>query len=624
MAQRLPDCDAAVDLSVPLTDVERSELVRGIFEQGPGAIDKFVRERSAGDGSVARAVERFRALLEEQSRRMREKADSERTARMDEERRRNEPRERAITEEEREAEERRLQLRDKLGEILEAGLLADPLIKSVVEAELPAPAPKSAWARLIARLRALFAAIGAALRRAWHRFMVRLGLRKAAVEKNGRAAGAPFLISLPHIGDLAGLEAKFEGALLTSPDLQKGIEARITPEAGRLARLKLSLARRFSPGSYARSAKEAFRRQLDKLLSRRKKEAEQEQEELEKRIQALKNMRAGLDGSLRDRERQMLSERDRLLSEMGRRIQAEPEQMAKRKIEEDLARSGLISLDPATGRIEITARLVDRFAEIALSAELRNLPSKYTFALGRTAVLQGTYERDRMKTVDEVSRMDIVESLVTARLAHPQHRALEDDDVRVNRELSGCSLHVVLVFDKSSSMEENHRIDAAKKAVLALFKAVKRRDRRNTVDLVGFDTEVRPMDLVQVWESKPGGFTNTGAALRTARELLKRSRSDQNLVYLITDGFPEAYTEQDGRSIAGDNDRSLASAVAEAGELGRVRGLRLVHILLEPKERIFVDAAEKIVGAAHGKLITTDPNRLAAEMLVDYSAVQAA
>jgi hypothetical protein len=34
---------------------------------------------------------------------------------------------------------------------------------------------------------------------------------------------------------------------------------------------------------------------------------------------------------------------------------------------------------------------------------------------------------------------------------------------------------------------------------------------------------------------------------------------------------------------------------------------------------LFVDAAQKIAGAAHGKLITTDPNRLAADMLMDYT-----
>ena len=615
MAKGLPDCEAVADLSVPLTDVERSELVRNIFEHGPDAIDRFVKEHSSDDSAIGRAVERFRALLEEQARRVRERADSERNAWLDRERRAIEPEERALTEEEAAAEERQRRLREKLGEILEEGLMADPMVRMVVDAPAPAETKKGVWTRI----RAAFSALGAALRRFWNWLLMKLGLRKPVPEKKRKPGGTALLVDLPHIGDIGGLEAKFEGVLLTSPDLRKGFEAKLAPQMGRMERLKLSLARHLSPRSYGRMAREAFKRQLDKLLSRRKKQAEDEGKELERRIAELRRRRSSLADSLKEKEKGMLSERDRLLAEMGKRVQTEPAQMAKKKIQEDLARSGLISLDPATGRIEITARLVDRFAEIALSAELRNLPSKYTFALGRTAVLQGTYERDRMKTVDEVSRMDIVESMLTSRLAHPGHHAMDDEDVRVNRELSGCSLHVVLVFDKSSSMEENNRILAAKKAVLALYKAIKRRDRRNTVDLVGFDTDVRPMDLVSVWESKPGGFTNTGAALRAAREILERSRADQNIVYLITDGYPEAYTEKDGRSIAGDNERSLASAVAEAGELRRVRNVRLVHILLEPKERIFVDAAEKIVGAAHGKLITTDPARLAAEMLTDYA-----
>lgn len=615
MSKGLPDCDAVADLSVPLTDVERSELVKNIFEHGPDAIDRFVQEHSSDVSAIGRAVERFRALLEEQARRVRERADSERNAWLDRERRAVEPEERALTEEEAAAEERQRRLREKLGEILEEGLMADPMVRMVVDAPAPAETKKGVWTRI----RAAFAAIGAAIGRFWNWLLMKLGLRKSVPEKKRKPGGTALLLDLPHIGDLGGLEAKFEGVLLTSPDLRKGFEAKLAPQMGRMERLKLSLARHLSPRSYGRMAREAFKRELDKLLSRRKKQAEDEGKELDRRIEELRRRRSSLADSLKEKEKGMLSERDRLLAEMGKRVQTEPAQMAKKKIQEDLARSGLISLDPATGRIEITARLVDRFAEIALSAELRNLPSKYTFALGRTAVLQGTYERDRMKTVDEVSRMDIVESMLTSRLAHPGHHAMDDEDVRVNRELSGCSLHVVLVFDKSSSMEENNRILAAKKAVLALYKAIKRRDRRNTVDLVGFDTDVRPMDLVSVWESKPGGFTNTGAALRAAREILERSRADQNIVYLITDGYPEAYTEKDGRSIAGDNERSLASAVAEAGELRRVRNVRLVHILLEPKERIFVDAAEKIVGAAHGKLITTDPARLAAEMLTDYA-----
>jgi Mg-chelatase subunit ChlD len=489
-------------------------------------------------------------------------------------------------------------------------------VKLVASAQ-PAPEePAGRWALAWRRIKAFFAAIARAFRRFWHWL-----LRKA-----GRGRGLPttrpqkgaLLIELPGIaGTLSGLDARFEGALLTSPELRKGMEARIREEAGPWRRLRFNIARRLGSRSYGRLAREAFKKQLLKLVSRRRREAEEERDGLDRRLEELRERRSSLERGLRAAERELESEKDRLLRDMGKRLELDPAKRVRENLEENLSRSGLISRDDA-GNIRITARLIDRFAEIVLAGEIRNLPSRYAFALGRTPVNQGTFERDRLKIFDEVSRMDLIESLMMARLTHPSSRHLTEDDIRVNRELSGSTLHVVLVFDKSSSMAENNRILAAKKAVLALYKAVKRKDRRNIVDLVGFDTEVRPMDLVQVWESMPAGFTNTASALRVAHELVQKSNADLKIIYLITDGFPEAYTEN-GRNIAGDNEKSLALAIDEARELCRVRNVRLVHILLEPKERLFVDAAEKIVDAARGKLITTDPNRLAADMLMDYS-----
>ena len=617
MAEELPDCDAAADLSVALTDVERAELVQRLFEEGPGALERFVREKQAEKGSsIASAVERFRALLERQSRHVRERLDEERSRRMAEERARADERSRQLSDEEKRARERQRALRDELGSILAEGLLAEPMVQ-LVSAAKPAPAePEGRLARLWKAVRAFFASIAAAFGRFWRWLKLKLGFGRE--EATPMRAKGGILIELPSLeGTLSGLDARFEGAFLTSPDLKKGIEARIQKEAGPWQRLRFRLARRFSQRSYMRQAKEAFRRQLDRLLALRKRAADKERDELDKRMTELRRQRDGLEQGLRAKEAELESERDRLLKDMGRRASVEPEKKVLEKVEEDLGRSGLIRRD-AAGNIQITARLIDRFAEIALAGELRNLPSKYGFALGRTPVQQGTFERDHLRTVDEVSRLDLVESLLSARLSHPQSRHLTEDDVRVNREIAGSTLHVVLIFDKSSSMAENRRIQAAKKAVLALYKAVKRRDRRNVVDLVGFDTEVRPMDLVSVWESKPAGFTNTGEALKVARDLVAKSSSDLKIIYLITDGFPEAYTES-GRGVAGDNSRSLAYALEGAADLCRLRNVRLVHILLEPREKMFVDAAQLIVGAAHGKLITTDPNRLAAEMLIDYS-----
>jgi Mg-chelatase subunit ChlD len=612
MTRTLPDCDALPPPDVELSASERSDLVKRLAEEGPRAIDDFVKEQSRTESSIARAVERFRALLEQQAKQVKEQADREYSNRLLEARRKADDAERQLSKEELEALERKRQLEDKLGEVLQNALLNDPLVKLVAEAPAGPELQFGLWTRIRRRIRAFFAAVAEALSRFW------AWLTGKKPERRRLPEGTSLLISIPGLeGTLSGLDARFDNALMTSPELKKGFEAKVMPEAGFFSKLRfrLSSALGMKPTGAAR---EAFHKRLMKLLSRRKKEADNETSELEKRIAELKRQRGALGSSLSARERDLSSEKEKLLTEMGKRQSTEPEKLVRDRVERDLARSGLISKD-AKGNLQITARLVDRFADIVLSGEIRNLPSRYKAALGRTVVHRGTYERDRMKTIDEISRMDIVESLVAARLAHPSKKKLQEDDIRVNREQSGTSLHVVLAFDKSSSMDENKRIQAAKKAVLALFKAVKRRDPRNTVDLVGFDTSVRPMDLVQVWESKPGGFTNTGAAIKVASELLDRGHSDQKLIYLITDGFPEAYTEN-GKDIAGDNERSLAYALTQAKGLRRFPDLRLVHILLEPKERIFVDAAQKLVDAARGKLITTDPGKLASDMLVDYSA----
>jgi uncharacterized protein with von Willebrand factor type A (vWA) domain len=137
------------------------------------------------------------------------------------------------------------------------------------------------------------------------------------------------------------------------------------------------------------------------------------------------------------------------------------------------------------------------------------------------------------------------------------------------------------------------------------------------VDLVTFDTEVKVMDLLGVWKSEAKGFTNTGEAIKTARTLLQESPADRKLVYLITDGLPEAYTE-DGNVYAGDTDKSLIYAVNQAKELGLLHDVHLTMILLEPKEKLYVDAAQKIVSASNGKAVVAEPQELAAEMIMDF------
>jgi uncharacterized protein with von Willebrand factor type A (vWA) domain len=239
-------------------------------------------------------------------------------------------------------------------------------------------------------------------------------------------------------------------------------------------------------------------------------------------------------------------------------------------------------------------------------------------------VSTGIYEKGRKRSAIELDRMDILATHLASKLRHPKQRmALDEDFAIVARELLSNVAHVVILLDRSGSMAQNERLENAKRAALALFRAVKDHDRKNIVDIVAYDNEVAVLDLYGVWTCVPGSFTNTGAALRTAASLLAQSRADRKMVYLITDGLPEAFTTPVGPVQAGDLDGALKDALAGAEALRRVRTVRMTTILLESQDERYLTAATRIADALEGPVFSVEGRRLAREMLTDYAASRA-
>ena len=179
-------------------------------------------------------------------------------------------------------------------------------------------------------------------------------------------------------------------------------------------------------------------------------------------------------------------------------------------------------------------------------------------------------------------------------------------------------MHAVMLVDISGSMEENGRLEAAKRSVLALLYAIKRDNPRNKVDIVAVSTRPNPMTLKGVMEVQPRGFTNLQESLALAKSILEGSRSERQLLFLITDGLPEAYTDEQGNPVAGDLARSLEAALAEAEGLLKLRDLAFSIFLLEPREEEFVGSARRIAEAGKGKVVVVDPAGLGKELLEDY------
>ncbi|MGA8303782.1 MAG: hypothetical protein WA691_03970 [Thermoplasmata archaeon] len=312
--------------------------------------------------------------------------------------------------------------------------------------------------------------------------------------------------------------------------------------------------------------------------------------------------------------RRLEEERREALRRAADNTEARVREGEERRVERELKERGFVA--ERGGELVVTYGLVERFARLLLEEESRRLPGDIRLSL-RGGGSTGVYEKARLRRAEEVARLDLPSSLLAARLAGQRH--IDEGTSYVYREVTSERVHAVLAFDRSGSMSESGKLDAAKKALLALYVAVRRRYPDATIDVFAFDNEVQVLDLVELWECKAGAFTNTAEALRAAHLLLRASRATRRELYLITDGLPEAYTAEDGRVRSGQLDVAMERALERARELATVSPLKSTMILLKSEHPEYETAARTIARTMGGELVVTDPVRLGVEILVRWA-----
>jgi Mg-chelatase subunit ChlD len=327
------------------------------------------------------------------------------------------------------------------------------------------------------------------------------------------------------------------------------------------------------------------------------------QREAEEKRRATEAQRRALEEERREAERRAAADTENRVREGE-----------ERRLERELKERGFVA--ERGGELAVTYGLVERFAKLLLEEESHRLPGDVRLSL-KGGGSTGVYEKARLVRAEEVAHIDLVGSLLAARLAGQRH--IDETTSYVYREVTSERVHVVLAFDRSGSMEEGGKLEAAKKALLALYVAVRRRYPDATVDVFAFDNDVRVLDLVELWECKAGAFTNTAEALRAAHLLLGPSRANRRELYLLTDGLPEAYTAEDGRVRSGQLDVAMERALERARELATVPGLKSTVILLKSEHPEYEVAARSIARTVGGDLLVTDPARLGVELLVRWA-----
>ena len=336
---------------------------------------------------------------------------------------------------------------------------------------------------------------------------------------------------------------------------------------------------------------------------------------------SLRSQESELRREAEEKRRRAEAQRRRLeeeREEARRRAEAETERRVREaeehRIERELRERGFVA--ERAGELVVTYGLVERFARLLLEEESRELPGDIRLSL-RGGGSTGVYEKARLLRPEEVAHLDLPGSLLAARLAGLAH--IDESVSYVYREVTAERVHVVLAFDRSGSMAEGGKLEAAKKALLALYVAVRRRYSDATVDVLAFANEVAALDLVELWECTAGAFTNTAEALRAAHLLLASSRATRRELYLLTDGLPEAYTDEEGKVRSGQLDVAMEHALARARELATVTPLTTTMILLKSDHPEYETAARALTRTLGGELVVTEPSHLGVELLVRWA-----
>ncbi|MFM8439413.1 MAG: VWA domain-containing protein, partial [Candidatus Kapaibacterium sp.] len=144
---------------------------------------------------------------------------------------------------------------------------------------------------------------------------------------------------------------------------------------------------------------------------------------------------------------------------------------------------------------------------------------------------------------DSTAGIDITETLRNAYLRAGDPEAdsfrLIDDDIRVHETEHSTSCATVLLIDISHSMilYGEDRITPAKRVALALAELITTRFPKDSIDVVVFGDEARRVSIEDIPFIHVGPFhTNTLDGIRMARQLLRRSRSVNKQIFMVTDG----------------------------------------------------------------------------------------
>lgn len=148
---------------------------------------------------------------------------------------------------------------------------------------------------------------------------------------------------------------------------------------------------------------------------------------------------------------------------------------------------------------------------------------------------------------DSLDQIDMTASIQNAQINHGiGNFTLTERDLEVEEKDFKTLTSTVLMIDISHSMilYGEDRITPAKKVAMALAELIKTRYPKDTLDIVVFGNDAWPITVKDLPYLQVGPYhTNTFAGLELAADLLRRRKTHNKQIFMITDGKPTCLKE---------------------------------------------------------------------------------
>ncbi len=148
---------------------------------------------------------------------------------------------------------------------------------------------------------------------------------------------------------------------------------------------------------------------------------------------------------------------------------------------------------------------------------------------------------------DSLDQIDMTASIHNAQINHGLGNfTLTERDLEVEEKDYKTLTSTVLMIDISHSMilYGEDRITPAKKTAMALAELIKTKYPKDTLDIVVFGNDAWPITIKDLPYLQVGPYyTNTFAGLELATDLLRRRKTHNKQIFMITDGKPTCLKE---------------------------------------------------------------------------------